>query len=189
MKCEYKLSNVTKEYLDRFYRILDEMIEGMEKAKLTESISNNFIVQMIPHHRAAIEMSENLLKYTTLVPLQNIAEDIITEQTKSIENMREIQSRCSELENPCRDVNLYRRGTEMIMKTMFSEMKNACSDNSVNGNFIREMIPHHEGAIRMSYNALKYDICPELKPILYAIIKSQEKGVMQMRCLLHYICR
>lgn len=185
MTYEYKLSNVTKEYLDRFYCILDEMIEDMTGAELTDSISHNFIVQMIPHHRAAIEMSKNLLRYTTFIPLQNIAEGIIKEQTKSIENMRKIQRQCSELENSQRDVSLYQRRVNQIIRTMFSEMKNAYTTNNINSNFIYEMIPHHEGAIKMSRNALQYDICPELKPILYAIISSQEKGVMQMKRLLY----
>lgn len=38
------LSNVTKQYLCRFYEILDEMILGMTGAELTDSISHNFIV-------------------------------------------------------------------------------------------------------------------------------------------------
>ncbi len=46
----------TKDYLTRFYEILDEMIKGMESARLTDSISQNFIAQMIPHHRAAIPL-------------------------------------------------------------------------------------------------------------------------------------
>ena len=72
MNSECVLSNVTKEYLDRFYCILDEMIKGMSCAELTDSISHNFIVQMIPHHKAAIDMSLSILKYTTCIPLQNI---------------------------------------------------------------------------------------------------------------------
>ena len=59
----------TKEYLNTFYCILDQMVREMTTANLTESISNNFIVQMIPHHQAAIRMSENLLKYTDWCPL------------------------------------------------------------------------------------------------------------------------
>lgn len=54
------------------------MIQGMTEAELTGSISDNFIVQMIPHHRAAIEMSGNILKYTTSIPLQEIALGIIS---------------------------------------------------------------------------------------------------------------
>ena len=44
-----EFSNVTKKYLSRFYDILDAMIWEMSNADLTDSISHNFIVQMIPH--------------------------------------------------------------------------------------------------------------------------------------------
>ncbi|MGN0557027.1 MAG: DUF305 domain-containing protein, partial [Acutalibacteraceae bacterium] len=76
MSCPQPFSDVTKKYLCRFYEILDTMIEKMTCAELTDSLSHNFIVQMIPHHQAAIEMSENLLQYTTFVPLQKIAQNI-----------------------------------------------------------------------------------------------------------------
>ncbi len=78
-------SEVTKAYLCRFYSILDEMIAKMTKAQPTDSLSHTFIVQMIPHHQAAIDMSRNILPYATFLPLQTIARNIITEQTQSIE--------------------------------------------------------------------------------------------------------
>lgn len=59
-------------------------IQEMTDAELGDSISNNFIIQMISHHRAAIKMSQNLLPYTTCVPLQEIASNIIESQNKSI---------------------------------------------------------------------------------------------------------
>lgn len=61
MYCGEQFSDVTKQYLCCFYEILDNMIEEMTNAKLTNSISHNFIVQMIPHHQAAIKMSQNIL--------------------------------------------------------------------------------------------------------------------------------
>lgn len=182
------LSNVAKDYLTEFYCILDKMIQGMTEAELTCSISHNFIVQMIPHHRAAIEMSQNILQYTTNVPLQNIALNIIREQTQSIENMQEILCTCQELTNNDQDICLYQRRVEQIMLTMFSEMGAAPAANQINADFIREMIPHHEGAIKMSKNALQYDICPQLVPILQAIIISQEEGVRKMQRLLRCVC-
>jgi len=178
------MSNVTKDYLTTFRCILDHMILGMTNVELTDSISYNFIVQMIPHHRAAIEMSRNLLKYTTFIPLQNIAEQIIAEQTRSIENMRRAVCVCQSFGNCNRDVCCYQNTVQNIMETMFSHMENACASNQLNANFIREMIPHHRGAVEMSENALKYDICPELIPILEAIIASQKKGICQMQKLL-----
>ena len=96
MCCSEQFSDVTKQYLCCFYEILDNMIEEMTSAKLTNSISHNFIVQMIPHHQAAIKMSQNILQYTTLLPLQNIAKNIISEQTKGIESMKEILGVCGE---------------------------------------------------------------------------------------------
>lgn len=178
------LSNVTKCYLSRFYEILDEMIQGMTDAPLTDSISHNFIVQMIPHHRAAIEMSQNLLQYTTFVPLQNIASRIISQQTKSIADMEAVLEQCSTRENTQQECCLYRRRMDQITRTMFGDMENACATNGINANFMREMIPHHLGAIRMSENALRFPICPELIPILLAIIRSQRVGVREMRQLL-----
>ncbi len=180
----YRLSNVTKEYLNTFHCILDDMIKGMTEAELNNSISHNFIVQMIPHHRAAIEMSHNILRYTTNIPLQSIAEGIIQEQTKSIENMLDILEDCSQKINSERDVYLYQRRVDRIMEVMFSAMENARTNNNVNGDFMREMIPHHRGAIEMSENVLQYEICPQLKPILHAIISSQRKGIREMERLL-----
>lgn len=185
MENQQRFSDVTKNYLCRFYEILDEMIEGMTNAQLTDSLSHDFIVQMIPHHRAAIEMSKSILQYTTCLPLQNIASNIVAAQTKSIENMQAALCRCSELCNSQQDICLYQKEFQQITQTMFTQMHNACATNDINANFMREMIPHHEGAIRMSENALRYHICPELLPILRAIITSQQAGIRSMERLLH----
>lgn len=177
-------SNSTKDYLSKFYEILDQMIQGMESACLMDSISQNFIAQMIPHHRAAIRMSENVLKYTTNTPVRRIASNIITAQTKSIGDMRAILGSCQRMTSSCQDLRLYRREFQNIAHTMFSQMNTACSTNDISDNFMREMIPHHRGAIRMSENALRYCICPELVPILNAIITSQQQGISEMEQLL-----
>ena len=178
---EQQYSNVTNEYLSQFYEILSEMIKGMTEVELADSISHNFIVQMIPHHMAAIEMSENILRYTTRIEVQNIAENIIVSQTKSIENMKAALEKCSELMNSESDLCTYECNLDKIMQTMFTEMHDAPAVNNVNADFLREMIPHHQGAIKMSENALRFDICPELVPILEAIIISQKEGRKECR--------
>ncbi len=177
-------SHVTMDYLRRFSEILDRMILGMTEAELTDSISHNFIVQMIPHHRAAIEMSENLLRFTTCVPLQTIASGIITAQTESIRAMEAALPGCAGRENTEKELCRYQCSLRQILQNMFCRMASACATNSVNADFIRQMIPHHESAIQMSKTALRYPLCPELTPILDAIIRSQERGVRQMQALL-----
>lgn len=184
MNRQCRFDNAAKEYLYTFYGILDEMIWCMTGAEQGESISCNFIMQMIPHHQAAIEMSKNVLKYTENKTLCKIAEQIIEEQTKSISDMLNIKRCCCMEKNSKEDLFRYRENTEKIMQTMFREMKGACASGQVNCDFMWEMIPHHEGAVRMAENALCFPLCKELIPILQSIITSQKRGIEQMRNLL-----
>lgn len=184
MKNYSEFSIITQKYLDQYQKILEEMICNMTQAELNSSISHNFIVQMIPHHRAAIKMSQNILQYTTFIPLQTIAIRIISEQTKGIQDMSDILNQCCRTQNPQHQLCRYQLCFGQITQAMFSEMKNACATNNINSDFMREMIPHHRGAVRMSENALRFAICPELKPVLKKIISSQENGIREMQQLL-----
>ncbi|MCM1174639.1 MAG: DUF305 domain-containing protein [Blautia sp.] len=177
-------SRNTNDYLDAYACILKEMICGMTTARLSDSISHNFIVQMIPHHRAAIQMSRNVLKYTTNCDIERIASNIITEQTKSIDNMEKALPCCAGKTNSKNDLCSCQKQVEEIFQTMFHRMQTAKSCNSIDCNFLWEMLPHHEGAVAFSETTLEYCICPELKPILQAIISSQKQGIRQMKELL-----
>ena len=177
------LSRVTRQYLDTYERILQDMIRQMRKVTLTDSISHNFIIRMLPHHQAAIEMSQNLLQYTTNLPLQDIALHIISEQTQSIARMRDILRTCSALGNSRQDLHNYEQLLSSILQTMFSNMQHARFTNDINCNFMWEMIPHHQGAVAMARTTLQYPICPELKSVLQNIIASQRQGILQMQQL------
>ncbi len=187
MKKIRSLSNVSKDYLYSYNCILDEMIQKMTEAELTDSISSNFIILMIPHHKAAIDMSQNILRYTTNISLQEIAQNIINEQTKNIENMYSITRICSRSVNSKRDLEIYQHKTSQIIQTMFSRMENSKVSNQINCDFMWEMIPHHMGAIEMSTSTLMFKICSELIPILETIMSSQKKYIIQMQDLLNCI--
>lgn len=176
--------NAAEAYRCRYEAILNEMIGKMTNACLTDSLSHNFIVRMIPHHEAAIEMSRNILCYTRFEPLKKIAEGIISEQTQSIAQMKKALPECERCRNTEQERYRYECEYRRITETMFREMREACTNANLNASFMREMIPHHIGAIRMSRSLLRCPICGELVPILEAIIASQEKGVCEMRKLL-----
>lgn len=183
------LSKNTRNYLETYRCILEEMICSMTHAGLCDSISHNFIVQMIPHHKAAIQMSENILKYTTNIEIEQIAAHIITEQTKSISNMERILSCCSRKTNSEKELYTYQKEVDKVFQTMFRCMQNTEAVNSIDCNFLQEMIPHHEGAVAFSETALQYCICPELAPILKSIIHSQKEGICRMQDLMRCLCR
>lgn len=190
MKNTCLLSEDSKTYLCCFYQILDEMIQGMTTAGLNQSISHNFIVQMIPHHKAAIQMSNNILRFTENSFVRRIAQRIIEEQTQGISRMEEALGTCNQLTNPQMDLRLYQRRMDLIYREMYAKMGSALESNALAAIFMREMIFHHQGAIRMAENALKYDVCTELVPILRSIIVQQRQDVAQMRGLLNRMgCR
>lgn len=85
-----KLSHVTQAYLDIFYRILNTMIRDMTSVYLTNSISNNFINQMIPHHEGAVQMSHNVLRFNICPSLNPILNAIITSQCEGIRQMQQL---------------------------------------------------------------------------------------------------
>lgn len=184
METNCNASTDTGVYLAKFYSILSDMVTAMTAVQSGNSISQDFIERMIPHHEAAIAMSKNILDYTKNDRLRAIAENIISEQIKSIENMKMISEAAAKIINCSCDIKNYGCRVENIMRTMFSRMRNACATDCIDADFIREMIPHHMGAVCMSELALKYCIYTELRPILQNIISSQKKGIAQMQCLL-----
>lgn len=175
------LSTNAEKYLTDYRSILSDMIVGMESAALTNSISGNFISQMLPHHRAAIEMSRNLLRYTTDLALERIARNIISTQTASIAALERVRRTCTRTLNSQSSVRLYNSRVSSVISAMFAGMESAPAVNSIDCDFIREMIPHHEGAIRMSRTALSFSLYPGLIPILNSIITDQSRGVRELR--------
>lgn len=61
----------------------DEMMGDMN-----HNFDRHFIEQMIPHHKEAILMAEIALQKAEHEEIKQLAEDIITAQTKEINNMR-----------------------------------------------------------------------------------------------------
>lgn len=175
-------------YLSRFDRILCEMANKMLSQEVTNSITINFIKCMIPHHQAAIYMCENLLNYTNYKPLQEIAQDIIQTQTRGIEQMKEIARTTRGYINSDRDVTCYISEYLKITNQMISRMKNSPRCANINLNFVNEMIPHHEGAIAMCHNLLKYCIDTRLKMVAENIIVEQSNGVRELKNIRQNLC-
>lgn len=172
-----------RKYLCCFDEILNQMADKMLSQEITNSITINFIENMIPHHQAAIDMSENLLEYSTYEPLREIARNIIKMQTQGIEEMKEIARTTYGSSNMPQDVNSYMEKYFEITRNMIEKMKNAPRTVYINLNFTYEMIPHHEGAIAMCENLLNYRIDPRLKVVANNIIQEQTQGVKKLKMI------
>lgn len=182
------LDNNARMYLERFDQILCTMACKMLSKCLTNSITLDFIECMIPHHQAAIYMCENLLKYTSYRPLEDIAHNIIKTQEEGIKKMREIAATTASLNNTYCDVNMYFSKYRSITENMVSKMRFAPRCNNINLNFTNEMIPHHEGAIEMCDNLLQYPIDYRLENVAKSIISEQSKGVQDLKRIRDNLC-
>ncbi len=180
----YLLSDPSKRYLCCYYQILDEMIQGITTAKLTRSLSHNFIVQIIPHHQAAVRMCRNLLQYSDDGAVRRLAQRITDQQTQGLQAMEGLLPDCGQPANPQMDLRLCHRRTELILRELFSQMGSAPEGNRLDLVFLRQMIPHHLGAARMAQNTLRYQVATGLAPVLRSTIDTHCKEVRQMRALL-----
>lgn len=82
---------VVDEYMQKYLKITNDMIKRMENAPRCVNINLNFTNEMIPHHEGAIAMCENLLQYRIDPRLKLVADSIIEEQSKGVEQLKEIQ--------------------------------------------------------------------------------------------------
>lgn len=167
-------------YLNRFDRILETMSDEMLAPTNATNITLYFINCMIPHHEAGIEMCQNLLRYTTYKPLQDIANNIIKTQTSQIEQMRYIAETTPPFASDKGDMRKYTSIYLYIANNMIARMKNSPRTINVNLNFVGEMIPHHEGAIFMCRNVLQYTIDPRLRQLAISIIGQQNEDISQL---------
>lgn len=185
MKNTCLLSEDSKNYLCCFYQTLDAMIQAMTTAGLNQSISHNFAVQMIPHCRAAIQMSNNVLRYVENPAVRQTAQRLAEEQTQVIDQIGAALPACGQLTNAQMDLRLYQRRIDLICRKMFADMGSAPESNRLGVVFARQLLPHCQGAVRMAENALKYDVSTELVPILRGIVSQQRGRAAWLRTLLN----
>lgn len=180
----YLLSDESKHYLNCYYQILDEMIQAVTTARLTQSISHNFIVQMIPCHRAGERMCRNILEVSNDPAVRRLAQQIAAQRARDIQRMEEQLPACAQLLNPHPDLRLYQRRAELISREMFARMGTTPESNALNAVFLRQTIPHHLGAVRLTRNALCHEVCTALPPVLRSIADTQRRELRQIQALL-----
>lgn len=186
---EYQSVFEMKEYLRRFDQILCEMSNKMLSFSTTSNITINFILCMIPHHEAAIYMSENLLTYTDYRPLYEIANNIIKTQNEGIQQMKEIVKTTQTRANLPNQVKNYESSYFAIVKNMITKMKDSLRTQNINLDFTSEMIPHHAGAIEMCNNLLRFPVDKRLSVVANSIIKEQTEGIKKLKQIQEELCK
>lgn len=180
----YLLSDEAKRYLCCYYQILDGMIQGVSAARLTQSISHNYIVQLLPQHRAAVRLSRNLLEVSNDGVVRRLAQRISAQATEAAEALEAELAGADELTSPQMDLRLFQRRSELIFREMYAQMGSVPEGNQVDVLFLRQMIPLRQGGVRAARTALRYEVSAGLAPLLRSAIDAESREVGQMRALL-----
>ena len=180
----YLLSDGAKRYLCCYYQILDGMIQGVSAARLTQSISHNYIVQLLPQHRSAVRLCRNLLEASNDGAVRRLAQRIAARETEAAGQLEAELADAGQLTSPQMDLRLFQRRAELIFREMYAQMGAVPEGNQVDVLFLRQMILHRQGGVRAARTALKYEVSTGLAPLLRSAIDAQSREVGQMRALL-----
>jgi uncharacterized protein (DUF305 family) len=126
---------------------------------------------MSTHHNGAIHMAEEALRQSQRPEIKELAEHIIDEQHKEIQQMatwREQWYPGSHVEG----------GKGMVMGDM--EISNDAS-KPFDQRFIEAMISHHQGAVDMAKEAQTKGERDEIRQLAAQIIKAQEAEIAQLK--------
>jgi uncharacterized protein (DUF305 family) len=155
---------------------MQAMHHGMDVAYVGQ-VDTDFARGMIPHHQAAVEMAETVLKYGDDDTVKRLARWIKTAQISEIAQMRLWLSRRA-LEKSEKPATVAQWNT--VMEDMHRRMNIAYSGDA-DTDFVCGMIPHHQGAIDMAEIVLAEGRDPEMIALARGIIRSQSGEIATMQ--------
>ncbi|MGL4672669.1 DUF305 domain-containing protein [Cetobacterium sp.] len=173
----------------RGYKEYDEyahslMMSTSSQIFLTNDVGNNFVIYMIPHHEAAIVSSIGVLKYTVDGKIKELAERIIEVQKKEVEMMQTLLEEGELRGNE--NTEFLKKIQNINMEKMNVDFYNSLGNNSedISEYYLRSMIPHHEIALEMAKEYLKYGSNQELIKLAQKILLAQEEEIKEIEILL-----
>lgn len=137
-----------------------------------------FIDTMIAHHQGAVDMALLVNTRTSRPEMKAFAQKIADEQRKEIAEMQSMRTKWFSNAKPA--INMAFPGMTEGMHGMDMTKLNQLKGNEFDTEFIRQMIPHHEGAILMAKALKSEDNYAELKALADKMISDQSAEITQM---------
>jgi uncharacterized protein (DUF305 family) len=140
-----------------------------------------FIANMIEHHKGAVDMAKLALTNAKHQELKDMAEDIISAQTKEITDMESWQTAWS-YPSSSGEMMMDHSAMGMMadMGQMTEELKGLTGD-AFDKAFLSSMIEHHQSAINMAYPGQSNAKHDEVKTLTKAIVAAQSSEIAQMK--------
>ena len=148
----------------------------------TGDADTDFATQMVPHHQGAIEMAEVELQYGTDPWARSLAQLIQVAQKPQIDQMNHWKTIHPVL--AARPADQTRSAFQKVNQTMMDGMAVPGLGRDPDTDFVRLMIPHHQGAVAMAQVQLALGQNPQLRKLAADIIKDQTAEIAEMKAWL-----
>ena len=168
--------------------IMMNMMEDMVIREKSGNASLDFLRGMIPHHEAAIKMSESYLNYQGKSDeLKTIAQDIITAQKDELKQMNELVKtyETDGKKDQTKEDAYLEQYSKMFADDSMSHHMDTSDVDSLDQAFAEGMIMHHQMAVDMARDILEYTDYEEIRTMAQNIIDVQEKEIAQMEKILN----
>lgn len=144
-----------------------------------------FLDSMIPHHKGALVMSQEVLAKSKRPELIKLAKGILADQKKEIEQMQQWRKQWYPKASATPIMWHTEMNHEMAMtpkhkESMMMNMSLGQADARFDVRFLDAMIPHHQGAVTMGKDALLKSNRPQMKKFAQNIVKSQQAEIDMM---------
>ncbi|MBD6615453.1 DUF305 domain-containing protein [Komarekiella sp. 'clone 1'] len=154
-------------------------------------VDKSFIEMMIPHHQSANEMAQMALSRAKSPEVKKLAQSIISDQTREIQQMQTWYKQWYGKEVPMSGMNMGNgmdeamkismQQQEMMDREMMTALQNAPNFDQ---EFLRQMTRHHQMATMMAGMVGNSARHPEIRNLAQSIAKSQSAEIAQMQQLL-----
>ena len=152
------------------------MMTGMTAAP-TGKADVDFMQGMIPHHQGAIDMAKVELQYGKDPEVKTLAENVVKAQEGEIAFMKDWLGKTDQSALAVTPDST--KGNEQAMATMSKNMAVPYSGDA-DVDFLKSMIPHHQGAIDMAKVALQFAKDPKVLKLAQDVITAQEGEIAFM---------
>jgi uncharacterized protein (DUF305 family) len=157
----------------------DDEEPGARKGNKTEQA---FLKAMIPHHESAVQMANVAKQRAQHREIERLAVDIVAAQSNDIMQMERIHKRLFRSEITPDPAAHEQLGLAAKQAGMDHEGASEALGTArpFDRAFIDEMVPHHQGAIRMARVLEGKTKDPEMKRLAEAIIRTQSSEIRTM---------
>lgn len=139
----------------------------------------DFARSMIPHHQGAIYMAEIVLKFGKDASVKKLANEIIAAQKIEIAQMRAWLGK-NGTQPAGTNADAAKKAYTDVNAKMHKDMTMTFTGNA-DVEFMKGMIPHHEGAVDMAKVVLAFGKDAELRKLADDVVRTQNEEITMMQ--------